>query len=363
MPIEQSIWKLADTPQKLSEDMIDSEFKLEELITKDVGILNDNWLIVGRQVTTDFNSYVDLLAIDAAGTLIVIELKRAKTPREVVAQAIDYASWAEKLEADQLAEIYEKYSEKYLNKKLSLNDAIINKFGNNLSEDDINQSLQIVIVGSELDSSTERIVQFLNDKKIPINVLFFRVFVDGENKYLSRAWLIDPVETQGVVTSSSRESEPWNGEYYVSFGHDVQRNWNDARKYGFISGGGGRWYTKTLNKLNEGDRVWVNVPKVGYVGVGVVIDTVRRLSDFTVDDGNERVPYVEAPKESLLKLDNINDDDKSEYFVPVKWIKNVPLEQAASEIGYFGNQNTVCQPTTPKWSHTVQRLKTIWHIE
>jgi len=122
MPIEQSIWKLTDTPQKLSEDIIDSEFKLEELITKDVGILNDNWLIVGRQVTTDFNSYVDLLAIDAAGTLMVIELKRAKTPREVIAQAIDYASWAEKLEADQLAEIYEKYSVKYLNQKSSLNN-------------------------------------------------------------------------------------------------------------------------------------------------------------------------------------------------------------------------------------------------
>jgi len=128
MPIEQSIWKLTDTPQKLNEDMIDSEFKLEELITKDVGVLNDNWLIVGRQVTTDFNSYIDLLAIDAAGTLMVIELKRAKTPREIVAQAIDYASWAETLEVDQLAEIYEKYSVKYLNKKSSL-EAKRNKTG------------------------------------------------------------------------------------------------------------------------------------------------------------------------------------------------------------------------------------------
>ena len=24
----------------------------------------------------------------------------------------------------------------------------------------------------------------------------------------------------------------------------------------------------------------------------------------------------------------------------------------------FDNQNTVCQPTTPKWCHTVERLKT-----
>jgi hypothetical protein len=27
------------------------------------------------------------------------------------------------------------------------------------------------------------------------------------------------------------------------------------------------------------------------------------------------------------------------------------------EIGLFGNQNTVCKPTTPKWRSTVDRLK------
>lgn len=34
--------------------------------------------------------------------------------------------------------------------------------------------------------------------------------------------------------------------------------------------------------------------------------------------------------------------------VPVEWIQTVPLEQAIQEVGMFGNQNTVCKPTTPK---------------
>jgi len=33
------------------------------------------------------------------------------------------------------------------------------------------------------------------------------------------------------------------------------------------------------------------------------------------------------------------------------------LEKAIQEIGMFGNQNTVCKPTTPKWRTTVERLK------
>jgi len=35
----------------------------------------------------------------------------------------------------------------------------------------------------------------------------------------------------------------------------------------------------------------------------------------------------------------------------------VPLEKAVQEIGLFGNQNTVCKPTAPKWRFTVERLK------
>ena len=38
-------------------------------------------------------SYIDLLAIDADGNLHVLELKRDKTPRDVVAQVLDYGSW------------------------------------------------------------------------------------------------------------------------------------------------------------------------------------------------------------------------------------------------------------------------------
>lgn len=52
----------------------------------------------------------------------------------------------------------------------------------------------------------------------------------------------------------------------------------------------------------------------------------------------------------------------AEYFVPIRWIHTVPVEQAVNEIGLFGNQNTVCKPTTPKWRTTVERLKERWGL-
>jgi hypothetical protein len=55
--------------------------------------------------------------------------------------------------------------------------------------------------------------------------------------------------------------------------------------------------------------------------------------------------------------ESVNDPDKCEYFVPVKWLQTVPLEKAINEIGLFGQQNTVCKPTTPKWRSTVEKLR------
>lgn len=52
------------------------------------------------------------------------------------------------------------------------------------------------------------------------------------------------------------------------------------------------------------------------------------------------------------------DPEKAEHFVRVQWIETVPDAKAVSEAGSIANQNTVCQPPTPKWRHTVKRLKT-----
>ncbi|WP_447956117.1 endonuclease NucS domain-containing protein [Vreelandella sp. EE7] len=97
MAIEQGIWKLAsdtdEAPQKLRPMGLADEGKLEDQIMQDVSILNRDWLLIGRQVRTGFDKLIDLLALDANGNVIIIELKRDKTPRDVVAQAIDYASW------------------------------------------------------------------------------------------------------------------------------------------------------------------------------------------------------------------------------------------------------------------------------
>jgi len=352
MPIKTSLWKIGESPVLLNESALETELQLEEMVIKDSSILSSEWLLVGRQVQTRSGGIIDLLALAPDGELVLIELKRGRTPRDVVAQALDYASWAETLTLNDIKVIFSKFCP-----DLELTSTFTNTFGHSLEGDQFNQSHQIIIVASALDSSTERIVKYLNDRNIPINVLGFQVFSDGENKFLSRTWLLDPVETQSAGSMSrKKDSEPWNGEFYCSFGDSSNRVWAEAVKYGFISGGGGAWYSRTLQLLSPGDRVWVNIPGTGYVGVGLVTGECKAAADFMVSvDGKETLALDVMQASYHRQL--IDDSERCEYFVPIEWLETKPKEDALQEVGLFGNQNTVCKPTAAKWRYTVERLK------
>lgn len=355
MPIKHAIWKVGSQPSPLSTTTLLSEQQLEDMIIAAPQILSGEWMLIGRQEQTGLGGRIDLLAIAPDASLVLIELKRNRTPREIVAQALDYASWVEQLTADKIAQIYQRFS-----KGGNLNEAFKKHFGAELDEETLNESHQIILVAAELDDSTERIITYLNARDIAINVLFFQVFKHGTEQLLSRAWLIDPGETQANVAATIKvkgEKEPWNGEFYVSFGDASSRSWEDAMKYGFISGGGGSWYSQTLKLLSPGDRVWVKIPKVGFVGVGKVTEAVTPFKDFKVQTPDGERPVVEVLKYSDTYKSCADDPEKSEYFVRVEWLDAVPEAKAINEVGLFGNQNTVCKPTTPMWRHTVERLK------
>ncbi|NCO32124.1 DUF91 domain-containing protein, partial [bacterium] len=76
------------------------EFDLEVLLENNPEYLfeDSKILIIGRQITTNLNTSIDLLGLDNIGNTVVIELKRDKTPRETIAQLLEYASFVEKLD-------------------------------------------------------------------------------------------------------------------------------------------------------------------------------------------------------------------------------------------------------------------------
>jgi hypothetical protein len=105
MPVEFGIWRVeADAAVPVASSALANEAPLEAIIERDPSILGLGTLssLVVRS-SLDMGRGFDLLALDAEGTLSV---KKGRTPREVVAQALDTATWISELTLDDLAELY-----------------------------------------------------------------------------------------------------------------------------------------------------------------------------------------------------------------------------------------------------------------
>jgi hypothetical protein len=359
MPVDLGIWKIekGSQPTKVEFLPFEAEDRLEELIARDIGILDPRLLLIGRQIPTAFGKFIDLLAIDADGNLHVIELKRNLTPREVVAQLLDYGSWVRTLAAEDIAGIYSNYLKKYHPRENAkgLDEAFQSAFGGLEMPEELNEAHELVVVAGALDASTERIVTYLAEHHgVAINAVFFRFFKDQADEYLSRIWLIDPSEVDDSAIEK-KAGLAWNREFYVSFGEEKNRRWEDARRHGYIAAGGGSWYSNTLHQLEPGNRIWVNVPGCGYVGVGIVTAPATPITEFKLVDSRGQ----EKPLKDLVSNSPSNKvpADELEYYVKVDWLKTVSLDEAIKEKGFFGNQNSVAKPKVRKWEHTVNRLK------
>ena len=129
----------------------------------------------------------------------------------------------------------------------------------------------------------------------------------------------------------------------LCFGHSPEgRPWEEAiRTHGFISAGGGEWYSNTLALLSPGDRVWVKAPGYGFVGVGRVTGKPERTSEFKVKTPQGELPVLDVVKGNFHRQ-FADDPKRSEYFFPIEWLETVPIEKAFNEVGLFGNCRIPC---------------------
>ena len=130
---------------------------LEEWIASDPSIVQPGIHLIGRQVMTR-SGPLDLLGINRTGDLVIIELKRDRLPRDVIAQAIDYAADVATWSIDKISEICVKYAGE------SLEDVFANAFPDaDLESVSINDGQRIILVGFGAETSLERMIEWLSE--------------------------------------------------------------------------------------------------------------------------------------------------------------------------------------------------------
>ncbi|MCY4365773.1 MAG: endonuclease NucS [Chloroflexi bacterium] len=202
MPQKIRMWEVTDeqTLTEIPSDKISLEEQLEDWLESDISMLDENLLVIGRQVSTDFGGQIDLLCLDSSGETVVVELKKGKTPRQVTAQALEYASWVKELSPEQviaLANSYDKIGG-------SLKESFEEKFGDPLPET-INLRHRSLVVAESMDDSTERIVRYLSDLNVPINIATVQHFKTADDReMLAQIFLVEPEVAEVKAIGNSR---------------------------------------------------------------------------------------------------------------------------------------------------------------
>lgn len=88
---------------------------LQEWLANEPDALGEELLIIQKEFDgfDDTRERLDLLALDKDGVLVIIENKLDDTGRDVVWQALKYASYCSNLSKVQLIDIYQQYLDKY----------------------------------------------------------------------------------------------------------------------------------------------------------------------------------------------------------------------------------------------------------
>jgi hypothetical protein len=160
--------------------------------------------ILGRQVETEFGGVIDLLCLNRKGDVVIVELKRDRTPREITAQTLDYATWIDGLSHEEITH----QANLYLSERgTALGDAFKARFGLALPEV-LNEDHAMLIVCSQIDPSSERIIRYLSSRhSVNINAVTFHFFraKQSSSEYLARVFLLDPDQAPGGGTRSKRQ--------------------------------------------------------------------------------------------------------------------------------------------------------------
>lgn len=156
-----------------------TELEFENLLVANPDMLEPDLQLVGRQ-TPVAGGWLDLLAVDGDGRLVVYELKRGQLARDAVTQILDYASALDAMTGADLARhVAERSGTAGVKPIGDFEQWYADRFGG----DDLSRLFppRMVLIGLGVDAAAERIARFVSAGPVDLSLITFHGFQrDGE---------------------------------------------------------------------------------------------------------------------------------------------------------------------------------------
>ena len=171
--------------ERMRESQISRENTLEDYLISVEGaeIGSVKILYISKQRNSGHGGTFDILGIDEEGNAVIIELKRGRTPRDVMAQALEYAS---SIRGETYGELEERYQEFLGNERANLQKSHMNFFGDenvSLSEDQFNSNQRIIVVARGFSDIILKMANFLRDFSIDVVCVTYNAYSSEDEGY------------------------------------------------------------------------------------------------------------------------------------------------------------------------------------
>ena len=199
---------------------------LQEWIAKEPTCLGEELLIIQKEFDgfDGTRERFDLLALDDKGALVIIENKLDDSGRDVVWQAIKYASYCSSLTEEQIINIYQKY----LDKTSSGTDARekITEFFDATGNDDIilnNRDQRIILIAANFKPEVTSAALWLLNHNISLQCFKVTPYGFGEELFLNIDQII-PIEDAKdyMIQMAEKEQEQKSSEQKLQTRHIIR---------------------------------------------------------------------------------------------------------------------------------------------
>lgn len=196
------------------------EHDLENWLEQNPQILTDGepLLIISRQPATPFSGVPDLIGLDEDGNTVVIELKRGRPPRDVLAQALEYAAWLASLSSDEI----ERLASSYLQTRTlaeAWQETFAGEVGDGVADTavslpanlQLNSHQRIFVVVEGNDDRITAVARYLRTLGVDINLIEFRYYrIKSGEEMLDVELVVGPEQDSPAtrqVTGSTKYTE------------------------------------------------------------------------------------------------------------------------------------------------------------
>jgi len=156
-------------------EKLKERYDIQEWIEKNPEIIEENLLIIGKEVVLPSDIRLDLLAIDKKSNLVILELKRDTSGKNIDWQAIKYASYCSSFSN---TDIFRQFAE-YLGTNEDEAETKIEEFIDAENFENLNEKQRIILVSKEFHSDVVSSVLWLRDYGIDVSCVKLTPYSDG----------------------------------------------------------------------------------------------------------------------------------------------------------------------------------------